>query len=44
MAEVADRFAAWKAAGASRFSLQILDLADLEHLSLIAGRLGPLID
>ena len=34
--EVAERLRSWRAAGAERIYLQIMDLADLEHLDLIA--------
>jgi F420-dependent oxidoreductase-like protein len=34
--EILDKLTAYRGAGAERFYLQILDLADLEHLSLIA--------
>jgi hypothetical protein len=30
----------WREAGAERVYLQVLDLADLEHLDLIASLLG----
>ncbi len=36
-AQVRDELAAWRDAGAQRVYLQILDLADLEHLELIAA-------
>lgn len=37
-AEVVDRIAQYQEAGSSRIYLQILDLADLDHLELIAGQ------
>ena len=36
-AQVRDQLAAWRDAGAQRVYLQILDLADLDHLELIAA-------
>ncbi len=39
--EVAERLAEFAAAGAGRVYLQILDLADLEHLSLIGEKVLP---
>lgn len=38
-AEAAETVARWRAAGADRVYLQVLDLADLEHLDLIAEML-----
>jgi F420-dependent oxidoreductase-like protein len=40
-AEVADQLKAYQAAGASRAHLQVLDLADLDHLDLIAAEVAP---
>ncbi|MCM1968418.1 LLM class F420-dependent oxidoreductase [Streptomyces sp. NPDC002812] len=37
-AEVVDRIAAYEAVGSSRLYLQVLDLADLDHLELISSR------
>jgi alkanesulfonate monooxygenase SsuD/methylene tetrahydromethanopterin reductase-like flavin-dependent oxidoreductase (luciferase family) len=39
--EVADTLRTWAAAGADRIYLQILDLADLDHLDLIAHAVAP---
>jgi F420-dependent oxidoreductase-like protein len=39
--EVVHRLAAWKAAGAQRMYLQVLDLTDLDHLHLIAQEVLP---
>lgn len=39
--EVAQRLNEWRAAGAEACYLQILDLADLEHLELIAAEVMP---
>jgi F420-dependent oxidoreductase-like protein len=39
--EAVERIRAYAAAGASRVYLQILDLADLEHLQLIAAEVSP---
>ena len=39
-AEVLDQLAAWRDAGAERAYLQILDLADLDHLELIAAEVA----
>lgn len=36
-AEVAERMRAWRAAGAERLYLQVMDIADLDHLDLIAN-------
>jgi F420-dependent oxidoreductase-like protein len=40
-AEVVDRIGAFAEAGASRLYLQILDLADLDHLELVASEVMP---
>jgi F420-dependent oxidoreductase-like protein len=40
-AEVADQLKAYQAAGTSRAHLQVLDLADLDHLDLIAAEVAP---
>jgi alkanesulfonate monooxygenase len=42
--EVAARLREWNAAGADRIYLQMLDLADLEHLDLVAERVAPDLD
>ncbi|MEM9514078.1 MAG: LLM class F420-dependent oxidoreductase [Actinomycetota bacterium] len=39
-AEVADTLAAWTEAGAERIYLQVLDLADLDHLDLVAAEVA----
>lgn len=39
--EVAAVLRRWVDAGAERVYLQVLDLADLEHLDLVAGRVAP---
>ncbi len=36
-AEIAERLRSWQAAGAERIYLQVMDLADLDHLDLIAS-------
>ena len=41
--EVAETLHRWVAAGAERIYLQILDLADLDHLDLIAAEVAPLL-
>ena len=41
--EVADTIRRWEAAGAERIYLQVLDLADLDHLDLIATEVAPLL-
>lgn len=40
-AEVVERLQQWKALGAQRAYLQVLDLSDLEHLDLIAAEVMP---
>ncbi|RZS89595.1 F420-dependent oxidoreductase-like protein [Motilibacter rhizosphaerae] len=40
-AEVVDKIGQYAAAGASRMYLQVLDLADLEHLELVAAEVAP---
>ena len=40
-AEVVDRLAAYKDAGAERFYLQVLDLVDLDHIRYIAAEVLP---
>ncbi len=40
-AEVVDKIGQFAAAGASRLHLQVLDLADLDHLDLIASAVAP---
>jgi alkanesulfonate monooxygenase len=42
--EVAATLRAWNAAGADRLYLQVLDLADLDHLDLVAERVAPDLD
>jgi alkanesulfonate monooxygenase SsuD/methylene tetrahydromethanopterin reductase-like flavin-dependent oxidoreductase (luciferase family) len=39
--EVVRRLAAWAEAGAARMYLQVLDLADLEHIRLIGSEVRP---
>lgn len=39
--EVIDTLRNWKAAGAQRVYLQVLDLADLDHLDLVAETVAP---
>ena len=41
--EVAERLRSWGEAGAERVYLQVLDLADLDHLDLIATEVAPLL-
>ena len=41
--EVATRLAEWRDAGAERIYLQVLDLADLDHLDLVATEVAPLL-
>jgi F420-dependent oxidoreductase-like protein len=43
-AEVAERLNAYRATGAARIYLQILDLADLDHLRFIAEEVRPLLE
>ena len=40
-AEVVDKIGRLAELGAERVYLQVLDLADLDHLGLVAGRGGP---
>ena len=42
-AEVADKLAAFAAAGIRRIYLQVLDLDDLEHLDLVAAEVAPAV-
>ena len=42
-AELAERLEQYRAAGAESIYLQVLDLEDLEHLSLIAAEVAPLL-
>ena len=42
-AEAAATIRRWRDAGAERIYLQVLDLADLDHLDLIAGEVVPLL-
>ena len=39
--EVAETLQKWQEAGAERMYLQMLDLSDLDHLSLIAAEVAP---
>ena len=41
--EVATRLAEWRDAGAERVYLQVLDLADLDHLDVVAAEVAPLL-
>ncbi len=41
--EVAATLRRWAEAGAQRIYLQVLDLADLDHLDLIAHEVAPLL-
>jgi hypothetical protein len=42
VAQVVDRLGAWRErTGATRFYLQVLDLADLDHVELIAAEVAP---
>lgn len=41
--EVVDKLGAYLAAGAQRLYLQVLDLADLDHLRLIAAEVAPVL-
>jgi alkanesulfonate monooxygenase len=41
--EVAEKLGRYRAAGAVRVYLQILDLADLDHLKFIAAEVAPLV-
>lgn len=43
-AEVAEGLNRWRQAGAERVYLQMLDLADLDHLDLVASEVAPLFD
>jgi F420-dependent oxidoreductase-like protein len=42
--EVVERIAAFRAIGVSRVYLQVLDLADLDHLELLAGEVARQLD
>jgi alkanesulfonate monooxygenase len=42
--EVVDVLGRWRAAGAERIYLQVLDLADLDHLWLVASDVAPQLD
>ena len=44
LAEVVQRIGQFAALGATRFYLQILDLADLDHLELIASEVARQLD
>ena len=39
--EVVETLQKWKDAGAERIYLQVLDLSDLDHLSLISAEVAP---
>ncbi len=39
--EVVETLQKWQDAGAERIYLQVLDLSDLDHLSLIAAEVAP---
>ncbi|NND75007.1 MAG: LLM class F420-dependent oxidoreductase [Ilumatobacter sp.] len=41
--EAAATLRAWREAGAERIYLQVLDLADLDHLDLVAAEVAPLL-
>jgi F420-dependent oxidoreductase-like protein len=41
VSEVVDKLATYVEAGAQRFYLQVLDLADLDHLRLVAAEVAP---
>jgi alkanesulfonate monooxygenase SsuD/methylene tetrahydromethanopterin reductase-like flavin-dependent oxidoreductase (luciferase family) len=43
-AEVAETLRRWRDGGADRMYLQVLDLADLDHLDLIAHEVAPLLN
>jgi F420-dependent oxidoreductase-like protein len=43
-AEIVDKIGSFAAAGAATFYLQILDLADLDHLDLLASEVLPQVD
>ena len=40
-AEVIEKIEKWKSVGAERLYLQILDLADLDHVNLIGAEVIP---
>jgi F420-dependent oxidoreductase-like protein len=40
-AEVVEQIRAYRAVGASRMYLQVIDMADLDHLDVIAGEVAP---
>jgi len=40
-AEVAETLRRWRDGGAERIYLQVLDLADLDHLDLVAAEVAP---
>jgi alkanesulfonate monooxygenase SsuD/methylene tetrahydromethanopterin reductase-like flavin-dependent oxidoreductase (luciferase family) len=42
--EVAAGIRSWRDVGAERVYLQVLDLADLDHLDLVANEVAPLLD
>ncbi|HJP79188.1 MAG TPA: LLM class F420-dependent oxidoreductase [Pseudonocardiaceae bacterium] len=45
VSEVVDRIGTWRErTGATRFYLQTLDLADLDHIELVAGEVAPQLD
>jgi alkanesulfonate monooxygenase SsuD/methylene tetrahydromethanopterin reductase-like flavin-dependent oxidoreductase (luciferase family) len=41
VSQVVDALGRWQAAGVQRVYLQVLDLADLEHLALVAEQVRP---
>ena len=41
--EVVETLQKWQDAGAERIYLQVLDLSDLDHLSLISAEVAPLL-
>ncbi|GMA86725.1 hypothetical protein GCM10025868_19750 [Angustibacter aerolatus] len=41
MAEVVDKMGRFREAGATRLYLQVMDLSDLDHLSLVAEAVAP---
>jgi alkanesulfonate monooxygenase len=43
VAEVIDKIGAFRDVGTQRIYLQVLDLADLDHLRLVAERIMPVV-
>jgi alkanesulfonate monooxygenase len=41
--EVIEKITSWKKTGASRMYLQVLDLDDLDHISLIGDKVLPFV-